>query len=259
MNRYQSPKFSTFDSSGGKQVLADGCVKPITGTGFSEAEVRRQYDIAYGFFPLPLKKKGELQYKCNFASGEAQYPFFRAYQAEIEDSPGDILTPPKKALELAAKLFTLFAFVLELPEDYFSPKHRYEDASGNDVWYMSCRPRSAAEGAKVAETWPRAYTDLGSLTLLWSQNAVVGDTLDVWSASYLKSTTHRGVQPLPDQFDGNRLDFLNFPAPSRLLMRLGLVDKRYDDAEPVKGLKYVHQKAKNYHNHVVFLTARNSF
>ena len=87
----------------------------------------------------------------------------------------------------------------------------------------------------------------------------VGDTLGFWSASYLKSTTHRVVRPPPDQVEGNRVGLFYFvrpgndvdikPAPSPLLKRLGLVDQNQEDAEPVKGLQYVRERVKNYHNH----------
>lgn len=86
----------------------------------------------------------------------------------------------------------------------------------------------------------------------------VGDTLDFWSASYLKSTTHRVVRPPEDQLGGNRLGLFYFvrpgnevdikPAPSPLLKRLGLVDERQEEAAPVKGLEYVRARVKDYHN-----------
>lgn len=197
-----------------------------------------------------------------------------------------MLTPLQKALGVAQKIFQLFALILELPEDYFASKHRYDDPSDDHLRYMLYHPRPAAEDAKVDNMWARAHTDFGSLTLLWSQNVAglqiktstasgggewryvppvdggivcnVGDTLDFWSASYLKSTTHRVMRPPEDQLGGNRLGLFYFvrpgndvdikPAPSPLLKRLGLVDEKQEDAAPVKGLDYVRARVKNYHD-----------
>lgn len=147
---------------------------------------------------------------------------------------------------------------------------------------MMYHPRNKEDDEKVDNHWARAHTDFGSLTLLWSQHVAglqiktasgewryvppvdggivcnVGDTMDFWSASYLKSTTHRVVRPPEDQLDGNRLGLFYFvrpgnevdikPAPSPLLKRLGLVVENQEDAAPVKGLEYVRSRVKDYHD-----------
>lgn len=201
----------------------------------------------------------------------------------------------KRALAVAEKILTLFAIILELPEDFFAKGHRYEDPSDDHLRYMLYHPRPAADDARVDNQWARAHTDFGSLTLLWSQNVAglqikttsptststsaskegggewryvppvdggivcnVGDTLDFWSASYLKSTTHRVVRPPPDQLGGNRLGLFYFvrpgnevdiqPAPSPLLRRLGLVGGEETTGTPVKGLEYVRTRVKDYHD-----------
>jgi isopenicillin N synthase-like dioxygenase len=207
---------------------------------------------------------------------EPFHPFFHPYQAEIEDFS-------RRSLALASKIFTLFSIILELPEDYFSKQHLYEDKSEDHLRYMIYRPRSLEDDAKVQDTWSRAHTDFGSLTLLWSQNVAglqlktpagewkyvppvddgiicnVGDTLDFWSAGYLKSTIHRVVRPPKDQAHIHRLGLFYFvrpgdnvdikPAPSPLLKRLGLVRDEDKNAAPVRGLEYVRERVKNYHNH----------
>lgn len=148
---------------------------------------------------------------------------------------------------------------------------------------MIYHPRSEADDAQVGNSWSRAHTDFGSLTLLWSQNVAglqlktpagewkyvppvdggiicnVGDTLDFWSAGYLKSTTHRVVRPPREQVHIHRQGLFYFvrpgdevdikPAPSPLLKRLGLVPENQEDAEPVRGLQYVRERVKSYHNH----------
>lgn len=148
---------------------------------------------------------------------------------------------------------------------------------------MTYHPRLLAEDARVQNTWSRAHTDFGSLTLLWSQDVAglqiktstgewryvppvddgivcnVGDTLDFWSAGYLKSTTHRVVRPPEDQAHLFRQGLFYFvrpgdevdikPAPSPLLRRLGLIKETSEEEAPVTGLQYVRERVKDYHNH----------
>lgn len=207
---------------------------------------------------------------------EPFHPFLQRYRAEIEAFS-------RRSVDLASKIFTLFSILLELPEDYFSKQHAYEDQSEDHLRYMIYRPRSEAEDAKVQNTWSRAHTDFGSLTLLWSQNVAglqlktpsgewkyvppvdngiicnVGDTLDFWSAGYLKSTTHRVVRPPKDQAHIHRLGLFYFvrprndvdikPVPSPLLRRLGLISGDSENARPVRGLEYVRERVKSYHDH----------
>lgn len=301
----------------------------MTGTGLTDAEVQRQYDIGQAFFALPHETKALPQYKCDFARGNyfgyrelgektvkgtgvrdnvesynhakfttrpgaegslgpsspplppppPRHPFFAPYAPEIEAFS-------RRAVGVASRILELFALVLELPVDFFASRHRYDDASDDHLRHMLYHPRAAGEDALVDNTWARAHTDFGSLTLLWSQDVAglqirtaagwryvppvdgggggcgivcnVGDAMDFWSASYLRSTTHRVVRPPDDQLGGNRLGLLYFvrpgndvdikPAPSPLLKRLGLVDERQEDAAPVKGLEYVRARVKDYHD-----------
>ncbi|KAF2638546.1 2OG-Fe(II) oxygenase superfamily protein [Massarina eburnea CBS 473.64] len=311
---------SQFDEPGEKQKLAEQLRDAvhetgffsITGTGFTQAEIERQYDIGQAYFELPLEEKGDAKYRCDFAQGnyfgyraanekkimgtnvldnvesvnipkfisqnadEPFHPFLRQFHPEIEEFS-------RRSLDVAAKVFTLFSIILELPEDYFSKQHLYDDQSEDHLRYMIYRPRSAVEDAKVQNTWSRAHTDFGSLTLLWSQNVAglqlktpsgewkyvppvdngiicnVGDTLDFWSAGYLKSTIHRVVRPPKDQAHIHRLGLFYFvrpgnevdikPAASPLLKRLGLVKENSENERRVTGLEYVRERVKNYHNH----------
>jgi hypothetical protein len=41
----------------------------VTGTGFAQAEIDRQYDIGQAYFGLPLEVKGDPQHRCNFSKG----------------------------------------------------------------------------------------------------------------------------------------------------------------------------------------------
>ncbi|KAK8005771.1 hypothetical protein PG990_011808 [Apiospora arundinis] len=332
---------STFNDAGGKEKLAAELRDAIhntgffsvVGTGISSEEVQRQYDIAQAFFQLPHEAKAKPEYKCDFANGnyfgyreiyeatirgtevrnnveqwnhakftelyekEARHPFFKPFQDEIEEFS-------RKALDVALKLLELCALILELPPSFFAAQHRYESPSDDHLRYMSYRPRPLADDANVENTWTRAHTDFGTLTLLWSQNVAglqiktttasddggkgawkyvppvdgdetgiicnVGDALDFWSASYLKSTTHRVVRPPPDQVDVNRVGLFYFVRPgddaeikpaadSPLLRRLGLLSssssseveagpEKSPDAK-VTGRMYVRERVKDYHSH----------
>jgi hypothetical protein len=150
---------------------------------------------------------------------------------------------------------------------------------------MLYHPRPLSSDFLVSNTWSRAHTDFGSLTLLWSQNVAglqikspsgewkyvapvdggiicnVGDAMQFWSAGYLKSTVHRVVRPPRDQAGGKRLGLFYFvrpgdevdiaPVDSPLLRRLGLVKKGENGGgmEKVTGLQYVRSRVKDYHDH----------
>jgi isopenicillin N synthase-like dioxygenase len=149
---------------------------------------------------------------------------------------------------------------------------------------MIYHPRPISADALVQNTWSRAHTDFGSLTLLWSQNIAglqiktpagewkyippvdggiicnIGDALQFWSAGYLKSTVHRVVRPPRDQDSVKRLGLFYFvrpgdevdiaPAPSPLLRRMGLVkDGKGEKREKVTGLQYVRERVRDYHDH----------
>ena len=205
-------------------------------------------------------------------ANEPLNPFFEPYLPEIKDFS-------QRSLGLASKIFVLFALILELPEDYFSSKHEYASKSEDHLRYMIYHPRPVEQDAVVKNTWSRAHTDFGSLTLLWSQNVAglqiktkagdwkyvapvdngiicnVGDAMQFWSAGYLKSTIHRVIRPPPDQADGKRLGLFYFvrpgnetdiaPADSPLLKRLGLVQEKDVGGEgekKVTGLQYVRER-----------------
>ncbi|KAK1252042.1 hypothetical protein MKX08_003229 [Trichoderma sp. CBMAI-0020] len=320
---------SIYDEPQGKQKLAEQLRDAVhetgffslVGTGFTPEEVQRQYDIGKGFFDLDVEEKGKPEYRCDFANGnyfgyraahekkvrgtdvvdiiesinipkfipanesEPFHPFLGQFRGEIEPFS-------RRALDLAKKVFTLCSIILELPEDFFPSCHNYDDPSEDHLRYMMYRPRSEEDDAKVENTWTRAHTDFGSLTLLWSQDIAglqlktpsgewkyvppvdggiicnVGDTLDFWSAGYLKSTIHRVVRPPKDQAHIDRLGLFYFvrpgnevdikPAPSPLLKRLGLVQPDQENAEPVRGLEYVRERVKNYHNHADYTDRRGA-
>ena len=150
----------------------------------------------------------------------------------------------------------LFAIVLELPEDYFTARHRYDEAvSDCHLRYMKYHARDAATNAKLDNIWVKGHTDFGSLTLLFRQPVAalqvrgaegswkwvkpydgsitvnVADALQFLTNGFLKSSIHRVVAPPPDQAGIDRLGVLYFvrpennlplkPVDSPVLKRLG--------------------------------------
>ncbi|KPI38414.1 uncharacterized protein AB675_12065 [Cyphellophora attinorum] len=296
MGRNSIIDLSIYEQPDGKHRLAKQLRNAVHTTGFfsvintglDQAEVDRQYDIAQAFFELSLEEKNKPEYRCDFAAGnyfgyrrahekrimgtevlnieesfnipkfipnnanEPFHSFFEQYRDEIEAFS-------RKAIGIADRIFTLFAIILELPEDYFSSRHRYDDPSDDHLRYMVYHPRSVEDDQKVQNTWSRAHTDFGSLTLLWSQD-VAGLQLKTPNGDWKYSTTHRVVRPPPDQDEIHRLGLFYFvrpgddtdikPAPSPLLKRMGLIPEDQENAKPVRGLEYVRERVKDYHNHM---------
>ncbi|KII91589.1 hypothetical protein PLICRDRAFT_173417 [Plicaturopsis crispa FD-325 SS-3] len=96
-------------------------------------------------------------------------------------------------------------------------------------------PRTEDEETKTKNVWLKGHTDIGGVTILWSQpvaalqilspngkqwqwikhvpNALVvniGDALDFMSGGYYKATIHRVVQPPVDQRNHTRLGMFYF-------------------------------------------------
>lgn len=305
---------STFDQPGGKEALAKKLSKAlqndgfwaVVGHGIPQKKVDRQFALAKHFFSQPLdeKSKKSVQFDIGDYFGYkplggrtvfgtdvldnveifnmAKFTKDGLYkdvhkQQFIHDHYNEVSTFSREAFEVARKLFVLFAIILELDENYFADKHAYDDPSDDHLRYMSYKPRSVEEDAKVENTWSRGHTDFGSLTLLWNQVVCglqikvsdgswkyvrpvdggiicnVGDTLSFWSGGFFKSTIHRVQRPPPDQVHSPRVGLFYFVrpgqtdlevAPSPLLKRLGL----YKKVEVIKGHDYVRSRVKNYHD-----------
>jgi isopenicillin N synthase-like dioxygenase len=150
----------------------------------------------------------------------------------------------------------LFAIILELPEDYFSHIHRYNEKSDCHLRYMKYHSRTPEVNAALNNVWVKGHTDFGSMTLLFRQPIAalqvrtpeetwkyvkpypasitvnIADSLSFLTNGYLKSSIHRVVAPPPDQAHLDRLGVLYFVrpedntelkvVPSPLLQRLGL-------------------------------------
>ncbi|THY49469.1 putative 1-aminocyclopropane-1-carboxylate oxidase [Aureobasidium pullulans] len=158
-------------------------------------------------------------------------------------------------------LLRLFAYVLEIDENYFASRHRYEARDLEYLRYMKYFPRTEAEDAAVNNIWAKDHTDYNTLTFLFHQPVSglqiqtpegwkyvksfedtiivnVADALEFSSGGYLKLTVHRVVRPPPDQADKPRLGLIYFarpeadveiaPVKSPLLQRLGLQSSTED-------------------------------
>lgn len=66
-------------------------------------------------------------------------------------------------------LLRLFAYVLEIDEDYFVSRHRYEARALGYLRYMKYFPRTEAEDAAVNNIWAKDHTDYDTLTFLFHQ------------------------------------------------------------------------------------------
>ncbi|OCH86735.1 Clavaminate synthase-like protein [Obba rivulosa] len=141
--------------------------------------------------------------------------------------------------EILHTLLRLFALGMELPEDTFVKEHNF-DAPGESyglLYPIFSYPRSEDDEVKTKNVWLKGHTDIGSVTILWSQpvsalqilspdgkwrwishieNALVvnaGDAMDALSGGFYKPTIHRVVQPPPDQRGYTRLGIFYFAMP----------------------------------------------
>ncbi|KAL2672830.1 hypothetical protein Neosp_013546 [[Neocosmospora] mangrovei] len=281
---------SKFDQPGGKEALTKQLFDAIQNIGFfyvinfdlTQEEVDRQFAIGKSFFELSTEEK--LKYRADLANGgyngykplglrEIKPGIFDnteiynipKFIPELERSQPDVVKANKPDIErfarhihsnIALKLLTLFAIILELPEDHFTKSHRYDEAvSDCHLRYMKYHPRDAVINAKLDNVWVKGHTDYGSLTLLFRQPVAalqvltpssnwkwvkpydgsitvnVADALQFLTNGFLKSSVHRVVAPPPDQAGITRLGVLYFvrpendlelkPVESPVLERLG--------------------------------------
>lgn len=161
-------------------------------------------------------------------------------------------------------ILRLMALGLELPEDALVKLHKWDAGNETSISYIKYFPRSAEDEIKSKNVWFKGHTDIGSITILWSQpisalqiqlpdgkwkwvkhidNALVinaGDCMEFLSGGQYKATIHRVVQPPVDQRGCERLGVFYFSFPnenvklvplveSPVLQREGIV-RRFDDA-----------------------------
>ncbi|KAK1689895.1 hypothetical protein BDP55DRAFT_712280 [Colletotrichum godetiae] len=281
---------SKFDQPGGKEALAKQLFDAIQNIGFfyivnfglSQEDVDRQFAIGKSVFELPTDEK--LKYRADLENGgyNGYKPFgLREIRPGVFDNTEifnipkfipayerpqpEVINENRAGIEhfarhihnnIVQKLLTLFAIVLELPEDHFAARHRYDEAlSDCHLRYMKYHARDAHTNERLDNVWVKGHTDFGSLTLLFRQPVAalqvrgidgnwkwvkpydgsitvnVADALEFLSNGFLKSSIHRVVAPPPDQAGIDRLGVLYFvrpedslelrPVQSKVLKRLG--------------------------------------
>ncbi|KDQ62984.1 hypothetical protein JAAARDRAFT_28973 [Jaapia argillacea MUCL 33604] len=230
--------------------------------GYSPEQTRRIFDVADVPFSL-VSPEEKMDYVGNGDSGAYQGYKLRQYwhldagvhdQVEHYSANFDIFKRPHPRplhpflpeLEAFAKhnhlnvlhpILRILALGLDIPEETFVKLHGFQSVGETSVRFMKYYPRSEEEEDQTKNVWLKGHTDIGSLTILWSQpisalqimspngqwqwirhipNALVinaGDVLEFLSGGFYKATIHRVVQPPVDQRGYTRLGAYYFCMP----------------------------------------------
>ncbi|KAE9405499.1 Clavaminate synthase-like protein [Gymnopus androsaceus JB14] len=272
----------------------------VVGHGYSKEQMERMFDIADVPFSQVSDEEKEKYVAQTKQTGSYQGYKLRQYwhidggvrdQVENYNIHRDIsrrahpealrpLLPEIRQLahhshmNVLSPILRLMALGLELPEDTLLNIHRWETDSETYsksrylprlVRYMKYHPRSPEEEEKTKNVWLKGHTDIGSISILYSQpvaalqilardgtwkwikhidNAIVvnaGDAMDFLSGGFYRATIHRVVQPPPDQRQYTRLGIFYFCMPdddvklaplvaSPLLQRVG-IKRRFEKDE----------------------------
>ncbi|KZT63621.1 Clavaminate synthase-like protein [Daedalea quercina L-15889] len=232
----------------------------IVNHGLSQAEEERMFDIAnVPFSGVPAEEKSN--YLANIKHDGSYQGYkpreFLMIDGGVRDQREDynvnhdvtrkqhpqavqFLIPEIEAfarfnhMQILHPLLRLFALSLELPEDTFVNMHNWDAVGESYVRMMKYYSRSAEDEIKAKQVWLKGHTDIGTITLLWSQpvaglqvfspdgkwryvrhieNALVvnsGDAMEFLSGGYYKPTIHRVMQPPEDQRSYERLCLIYF-------------------------------------------------
>ncbi|KAI1802751.1 Clavaminate synthase-like protein [Daldinia bambusicola] len=270
---------SRFDEPSGKQELAKQLSDAVTrvgfwsvvNTGIVDERVLRQFSIGNAFFKEPLGEKR--RFLCNFAEGK--YFGYRENSRWIGDTGvkenhriveqkwEDIASFHRDLSDkVIRKLFVLISIILELPENYPTDAHAYDEESDDHLRYMIYNVRSQEEWDKAQAYSNGSHTDFGNLALLFSQHVAglqirtpegewkdvgpveggitrnAADTLTFLTNGFIKSSIHRVVTPPKDQIDTPRLRLLYFSRPGA---------KTPMKTPGVTGTEYVRARVKDVH------------
>ncbi|KAI0365382.1 Clavaminate synthase-like protein [Pilatotrama ljubarskyi] len=190
---------------------------------------------------------------------KALQPFLPEMRAFTEYNHHQILFP----------ILQILARGLELPENTFTDIHGFDDKSETYLRFMKYYPRTQEDEQKSRNVWLKGHTDIGTVTVLWSQpvsalqilcpdgkwrwikhidNAIVvniGDSMEFMSGGFYKGTIHRVRQPPVDQQGYARLGVFYFGSAnddvllkplvqSPVLQRVGIVRRFDDDKAPTQ-------------------------
>ncbi|KAJ8508670.1 hypothetical protein ONZ45_g9073 [Pleurotus djamor] len=245
-----------------REALASVGFFYVINHGYTPAQTKRMFDIAnVAFSQVSAEEKQEYArkdmttyrgYKLkkawlidggvrdeieNYAihhtvTAQTHPPALRPFLPEIsefaEHNHFDVLYPILKVL----------ALTLELPEDTLIKLHGFDDPGESSVTFMKYYPRPEESEVASKGVWLKGHTDLGSITMLYSQpvgglqilsrdgqwryikhidNALVvnaGDTMEFLSGGHYRATIHRVIQPPVDQRPVGRLGLFYFSMPS---------------------------------------------
>lgn len=303
---------SLFDTPGGKAVLAKQLFEAIQNIGFfyitnfglSQETVDRQFAIGKEIFQLPTEEK--LKYRADLENGgyNGYKPLgLRQVRPGIQDNTEiynipkfipalnrphpEVVNTHREEIEqfarhisdnVASRLLVLLAIVLELPENFFLEKHRYDAQSDCHLRYMKYHHRTPEQNAALENVWVKGHTDFGSLTLLFRQPVAalqvrtpeghwkhvkpqpgsitvnLADSLEFLTNGFLKSSIHRVIAPPPDQADVDRLGVLYFlrpeddvkltPIKSNVLERLGYTETPDESVVGITAGEWVKARVK---------------
>ncbi|KZT08212.1 Clavaminate synthase-like protein [Laetiporus sulphureus 93-53] len=201
---------------------------------------------------------------------KALRPFLPEIDAFSRYCHYDILNP----------ILRLLALGLELPEETFVNIHGFEDNNETAIRFMKYFPRSEKEELITENVWLKGHTDIGSVSMLFSQpisalqmlspdgkwrwvkhidHALVinaGDVMEFLSGGFYKATIHRVVQPPEDQRGYPRVGVFYFAkanddvklvpfAESPLLQRVG-IKRLCDDADAPTMLEWRKSRTSAY-------------
>ncbi|KIY45551.1 Clavaminate synthase-like protein [Fistulina hepatica ATCC 64428] len=263
---------SLYGTPEGKKQLAQTLVHAVRTAGFfyvknfniSQERVDRQFAIGKQFFELPLEEKltyGPADHGVSNGNYNGYFPAGRRImdndsglkdRTEVynmpkfngmfsHNHPPIVATRIKEIEEFAREvldpLYVLLAIALELPEDFFTNMHLYEEKSEDHLRYMKYSKYTPEENLKI-KNWSRGHTDLGGFTLLFRQPVAAlqirshetgewkwakpqdgtltvnsCDALSLLTGGYVKSTIHRVTVPPKDQQHVDRLGLLYFSRP----------------------------------------------
>ncbi|KIK68322.1 hypothetical protein GYMLUDRAFT_35707 [Collybiopsis luxurians FD-317 M1] len=277
--------------------------------GLSSAETTRMFDIAdVSFSQVDEDEKQKYQSRLKETGTQQGYKPRQYYhidngvrdQIEIyafnhdvnKGSHPEALRPFMPEMDRFARhchmnvlypVLRLLALGLELPEDTLVDRHLWKDNSQTYVRFMKYYPRSEEEELKTNNLWLKGHTDIGSITLLYSQpvaalqirtregswkwvkhieNAIVvnaGDAIEFLSGGLYSATIHRVIQPPSDQRAYTRLGLFYFAmaredlklkplAESPVLQQTknGWVNQRFPDTEAPTMEEWRKGRTKSY-------------
>ncbi|KZT29993.1 Clavaminate synthase-like protein [Neolentinus lepideus HHB14362 ss-1] len=144
-------------------------------------------------------------------------PTLRPFLPEIEDFAKHC------HVNVVHTVLRLLALGLEMPEDALISLLRYNAPGESNARFIKYYPRSEEEEAKTNNVWLKGHTDIGGISVLWSQPVAalqilspegrwkwvkhidnglilnIGDSLEFLAGGFYKATIHRVVQPPPSQ------------------------------------------------------------